>query len=104
MIGNKLRESREHQHIAFSGETRSFSGLYQRRMLPNYLQFYVGFSFPALCGSWVDSQSDFSNTPSNPIDFLLGVRKLGGGEVPHHRSRSEEHTSELQSLRHLVCR
>src|SRR5947199_2009414 len=23
---------------------------------------------------------------------------------PHSRSRSEEHTSELQSLRHLVCR
>src|SRR5205814_9540450 len=24
--------------------------------------------------------------------------------TPHARSRSEEHTSELQSLRHLVCR
>src|SRR5947199_4397288 len=27
-----------------------------------------------------------------------------GGARPAARSRSEEHTSELQSLRHLVCR
>src|SRR5262245_64456032 len=26
------------------------------------------------------------------------------GGVQHHQRRSEEHTSELQSLRHLVCR
>src|SRR5258705_9361162 len=31
---------------------------------------------------------------------------LGGPETtyPEYRERSEEHTSELQSLRHLVCR
>src|SRR5437899_9469808 len=42
----------------------------------------------------------------------FGRAKLGrlhgslGGGVPRHRGcrRSEEHTSELQSLRHLVCR
>src|SRR5205814_10049809 len=27
-----------------------------------------------------------------------------GGDVRHRLQRSEEHTSELQSLRHLVCR
>src|SRR5205814_10132906 len=27
-----------------------------------------------------------------------------GGRAPPRRGRSEEHTSELQSLRHLVCR
>src|SRR5438045_5189678 len=38
-------------------------------------------------------------------------RRRGGGRpggaargVPAERARSEEHTSELQSLRHLVCR
>src|SRR5262245_65091284 len=34
-----------------------------------------------------------------------GVRPLGTAPVPPGQSpRSEEHTSELQSLRHLVCR
>src|SRR5262245_62382249 len=28
----------------------------------------------------------------------------GGAEWPRQQPRSEEHTSELQSLRHLVCR
>src|SRR3712207_7568304 len=28
----------------------------------------------------------------------------GAGIVPQHRSRSEEHTSELQSRQYLVCR
>src|SRR5437899_4976156 len=41
-------------------------------------------------------------------DTRRGVR-VGRGSVAaaraaRHRSRSEEHTSELQSLRHLVCR
>src|SRR5436853_4748620 len=34
-------------------------------------------------------------------------RALRSARAPHHRARrarSEEHTSELQSLRHLVCR
>src|SRR5205814_8163898 len=30
--------------------------------------------------------------------------KRAGGEQGDRRERSEEHTSELQSLRHLVCR
>src|SRR5262245_64082265 len=29
---------------------------------------------------------------------------LAAGERAHQQQRSEEHTSELQSLRHLVCR
>src|SRR5438045_9279251 len=31
-------------------------------------------------------------------------RSAEGARVPARRTRSEEHTSELQSLRHLVCR
>src|SRR5947199_9089002 len=34
------------------------------------------------------------------VEFCLGP----AGSYPQNRSRSEEHTSELQSLRHLVCR
>src|ERR1039458_8845203 len=33
-----------------------------------------------------------------------GAHRQGSGESPDSASRSEEHTSELQSLRHLVCR
>src|SRR5262245_64479046 len=32
------------------------------------------------------------------------VARLGGAEAVSRLGRSEEHTSELQSLRHLVCR
>src|SRR5204862_8224213 len=32
------------------------------------------------------------------------LRVLGAGDPPQHRDRSEEHTSELQSRRDLVCR
>src|SRR5258705_10658180 len=46
-----------------------------------------------------------------PREEMMG--RLGQGETDHHyvggaqkvgQARSEEHTSELQSLRHLVCR
>src|SRR5262245_63971575 len=49
-------------------------------------------------GSWTPVASeDFSND-SLPVDYMgLPLTEEG-------RSRSEEHTSELQSLRHLVCR
>src|SRR5437899_5067154 len=36
------------------------------------------------------------------IEQALAVE--AGGQLPGHGIRSEEHTSELQSLRHLVCR
>src|ERR1035441_10871229 len=35
---------------------------------------------------------------------IKGLIKLNTNENPYPPSRSEEHTSELQSLRHLVCR
>src|SRR5258705_1793733 len=35
---------------------------------------------------------------------LVGRVHVGGGRGELRRARSEEHTSELQSLRHLVCR
>src|ERR1035438_10265819 len=44
-----------------------------------------------------------------PMSESLGLpgtpgMEVGGATIPGGPSRSEEHTSELQSLRHLVCR
>src|SRR5437899_9447670 len=36
--------------------------------------------------------------------FVSLQNTAGGGQVRLNLARSEEHTSELQSLRHLVCR
>src|SRR5262245_62813036 len=48
------------------------------------------------------------NTPLSvtEITFAVGFRSVGSFSSVFHRlvGRSEEHTSELQSLRHLVCR
>src|SRR5262245_64576785 len=38
-----------------------------------------------------------------PCDVVARQNRLGD-LVDHRQGRSEEHTSELQSLRHLVCR
>src|SRR5262245_65850954 len=47
-------------------------------------------------------------SPAGPRAAMAGRggRPLGAAADPAagHRGRSEEHTSELQSLRHLVCR
>src|SRR5436853_1495639 len=47
-------------------------------------------------------------TPSPPCELsLMGSRLRAGNKVTSEAAagdRSEEHTSELQSLRHLVCR
>src|ERR1035438_965551 len=48
-----------------------------------------------------------SSEAQPPADQLSAAarRDLGSGDTTSDRSdRSEEHTSELQSLRHLVCR
>src|SRR5438045_7145460 len=39
-----------------------------------------------------------------PRDLLTNSSRLGPGLFVKGEIRSEEHTSELQSLRHLVCR
>src|SRR5205814_10242575 len=44
------------------------------------------------------------NWPKNPIDYFTLARLEAEGLKPSFEARSEEHTSELQSLRHLVCR
>src|SRR2546425_1399762 len=48
-----------------------------------------------------------SRTPQAPVDSDDPERGAGAVPVrvaPHRQNRSEEHTSELQSLAYLVCR
>src|SRR5438045_8315524 len=71
----------------------------------------------ANCHGWLQAQSAIRNrqsaiTTASPTDSPASVSGSSGTPLPsRHRSpggrsssRSEEHTSELQSLRHLVCR
>src|SRR5205814_2792244 len=41
--------------------------------------------------------------PYDKFAIMWGYKPIGGAKTPDDE-RSEEHTSELQSLRHLVCR
>src|SRR2546429_6276083 len=43
-------------------------------------------------------------SPSSPRRGLAAGRGSNRGHATRHRVRSEEHTSELQSRLHLVCR
>src|SRR3712207_8650704 len=44
-------------------------------------------------------------SPASPIDYLrLPLHTLKVGSYGTHHTRSEEHTSELQSRQYLVCR
>src|SRR5947199_2351722 len=46
----------------------------------------------------------FRSRPTVPTSNPLALRERGDQTAGVDRPRSEEHTSELQSLRHLVCR
>src|SRR5207244_9003989 len=85
----------------FAGETYSASGLVLRvdrehlslevscQAIPGYMDAMV-MTFPVHNAEAIDGLA-----PGMMIDFKLDVRK---------DTRSEEHTSELQSPDHLVCR
>src|SRR5437899_8658946 len=47
-----------------------------------------------------DREDHHPHRPRGDADLAFDAQRLGSGGDP----RSEEHTSELQSLRHLVCR
>src|SRR5947199_7090243 len=69
-------------------------------LFPYTTLFRSIFSWPA--GS---SASPRTSRPHNGCSRPIGSpNKLFPDPVPDLEERSEEHTSELQSLRHLVCR
>src|SRR5437899_4746899 len=60
-------------------------------------------SFPTRRSSDLTAAVELS-TICNDLRLLVSGPKTGFGELVLPAVRSEEHTSELQSLRHLVCR
>src|SRR5438045_7771330 len=54
------------------------------------------FPYTTLFRSWWDAGAIVETKPRAVL--------IANGPGDQHRARSEEHTSELQSLRHLVCR
>src|SRR5258705_7319237 len=64
------------------------------------------FRSPIRIAAWTGLLQTCQTLPMNKNLFFAGVILAASGFVsPQKRGfRSEEHTSELQSLRHLVCR
>src|SRR5262245_64325403 len=54
-------------------------------------------------GSWAPLGTEDVQNDSVPVDYL-GLALTDEARTRALSRRSEEHTSELQSLRHLVCR
>src|SRR5262245_62913739 len=61
----------------------------------------LALPFAALALFAAASQAAEPRYPTKPIRIIIPTAPGGGSDV---MVRSEEHTSELQSLRHLVCR
>src|SRR5437016_7951944 len=82
----------------------------------NFLEMYdfmvFGYYASAIGKAFFPSSSEFASLMLSLMTFGVGflMRPLGaivlGAYTDHHgrRARSEEHTSELQSLTNLVCR
>src|ERR1035438_10600585 len=73
------------------------SGTEQRRRYTYWLHFAEGSAMPPLLLKLI-----FDRIESGPMPFF--VKPVARGIARKVKGRSEEHTSELQSLRHLVCR
>src|SRR5690554_7335452 len=53
---------------------------------------------PEISGNWIQNATDYTVFNGNPYAVNMSINSFTWG------SRSEEHTSELQSRPHLVCR
>src|SRR5205814_4920932 len=68
---------------------------------PNNVYFFVG------CDFFRFASSNLSGESATAAPFHSGKERMDTtpwNATPNAPTRSEEHTSELQSLRHLVCR
>src|SRR5438045_9160448 len=93
--------------------TNSVSHLYMRPHLFSYLSFLTIRQPPS--STLFPYTTLFRSSRNGPEGFRVMSREIYGASglvfggrpsswAPGGRRRSEEHTSELQSLRHLVCR
>src|ERR1039458_10775595 len=64
-------------------------------------QEYTGFEVPAGANEQTEFVMGRLMFPASPYGMFGGLDRYYDWRTGH---RSEEHTSELQSLRHLVCR
>src|SRR5947199_4911024 len=62
------------------------------------------FRSPAKVGGWIVLCQPLGNDAHISLRLLDTDAAAQAASVKSRRRRSEEHTSELQSLRHLVCR
>src|SRR5438045_8941450 len=73
-----------------------------------YVDHRVLHSFPTRRSSDLNCSGDFllqlRGDIAHGFEQAIEVKTGFGRGEDHRRIRSEEHTSELQSLRHLVCR
>src|SRR5438045_9368336 len=79
--------------------------LLHRLCLPTVVLSFFLFNNPATTEIYTLSLHDALPIHLDDHAVARSARTAGCGvEQPIDRGRSEEHTSELQSLRHLVCR
>src|SRR3712207_8827479 len=63
------------------------------------------FSFDIIPSSQIDNLEIVkTQAPEYPADYSGGFILVNTKDIPSENSRSEEHTSELQSRQYLVCR
>src|SRR5690554_4473115 len=73
--------------------------------IPNDSKFYSNVSYGDHARHKFDIFLPASGTPTGLVIFMHGGGFMGGDKsIAYSNARSEEHTSELQSRPHLVCR
>src|SRR5205814_10598074 len=97
-------------HALHSFPTRRSSDLSNRLTVDVFVEYLTGHKLPTAFPSrraWLhlavrdrNGLTVFESGALNPDGSILGN---DNDADPSHFERSEEHTSELQSLRHLVC-
>src|ERR1035438_10722289 len=68
------------------------------------MRILCGLGIAVLVSGCLSAEHHGGSSPSHSGTASNGARWNGRHSAPRFSGRSEEHTSELQSLRHLVCR
>src|SRR5205814_8303222 len=92
-----------HRHLHPSPTRRSSDLLAVDRLLGAGVVLFGKTNVPIYLADY-QSYNAIYGTTNNPWDLSRAPGGSSGGSAAALAARSEEHTSELQSLRHLVCR